>query len=35
MHGTVTLRAALPRFPWPDRSRFVRNLVLSLAKVQA
>jgi AcrR family transcriptional regulator len=35
MHGTVTLRTALPRFPWPDPDQFVRNLVLSLAKVQA
>jgi AcrR family transcriptional regulator len=35
MHGTVTLRTALPRFPWPDPDRFVRHLVLSLAKVQA
>ena len=33
MHGTVTLRTALPRFPWPDPSQFVRHLVLSLAKV--
>ena len=33
LHGTVSLRAALPRFPWPDPAAFVRQLVLSLAKV--
>lgn len=33
MHGTVSLRTALPRFPWPDPGQFVRQLVLSLAKV--
>ncbi len=33
MHGTVSLRTALPLFPWPDPAAFVRQLVLSLAKV--
>ena len=33
LHGTVTLRAALPRFPWPDPAASVRQLVLPLAKV--
>ncbi len=35
LHGTVSLRAALPRFPWPDPAAFVRQLVLPLAKVTA
>ncbi len=35
LHGTVSLRTALPRFPWPDPAAFVRQLVLSLAKVTA
>jgi AcrR family transcriptional regulator len=35
MHGTVTLRTALPGFPWPDPDRFVRECVLSLARVSA
>jgi len=35
MHGTVSLRTALPRFPWPDPAAFVRRLVLSLAQVTA
>ena len=35
LHGTVTLRAALPRFPWPDPAASVRQLVLPLAKVTA
>ena len=35
LHGTVSLRAALPRFPWPDPAASVRHLVLSLAKVTA
>jgi AcrR family transcriptional regulator len=34
LHGTVSLRTALPRFPWPDPDQFVRHLVLSLAKVR-
>jgi AcrR family transcriptional regulator len=33
LHGTVSLRTGLPRFPWPDPAAFVRQLVLSLAKV--
>ena len=33
LHGTVTLRAALPRFPWPDPAASVRQLVLPLAKL--
>jgi hypothetical protein len=33
--GTVTLHAALPRFPWPDPAASVRRLVLSLAQVTA
>ena len=35
LHGTVSLRTALPRFPWPDPAVFVRQLVLSLAQVTA
>ena len=35
LHGTVSLRTALPRFPWPDPAAFVRHLVLSLAQVTA
>jgi AcrR family transcriptional regulator len=35
MHGTISLRTALRRFPWPDAGQFVRELVLSLAKVSA
>lgn len=33
LHGTVSLRTALPRFPWPDPAASVRQLVLPLAKV--
>jgi AcrR family transcriptional regulator len=34
LHGTVTLRTALPRFPWPEPpAAFVRQLVLPLAKI--
>jgi AcrR family transcriptional regulator len=33
LHGTVTLRTALPDFPWPARSAFTRQLVLPLARV--
>ncbi len=33
LHGTVSLRTALPRFPWPDPAAFVRQLVLPLAQV--
>jgi AcrR family transcriptional regulator len=35
LHGTVSLRTALPHFPWPDPAAFVRRLVLSLAHVTA
>jgi len=35
LHGTVSLRTALPRFPWPDPAAFVRQLVLPLARVTA
>jgi AcrR family transcriptional regulator len=34
LHGTVTLRAALPGFPWPEPvGNFVREIVLRLAKI--
>lgn len=34
LHGTVTLRTTLPRFPWPEPvGEFVRGLVLPLALV--
>jgi AcrR family transcriptional regulator len=34
LHGLVSLRTTLPRFPWPDGiDEFVRGVVLSLAKV--
>jgi AcrR family transcriptional regulator len=34
LHGTVTLRTTLPRFPWPEPvGEFVRELVLPLAQV--
>ena len=36
LHGTVTLRTALPAFPWPEPAAvFVRRLVLPLARVAA
>jgi AcrR family transcriptional regulator len=35
MHGTVTLRTALPGFPWPDPGQFVGQYVPSLARIQA
>jgi AcrR family transcriptional regulator len=35
MHGTVSLRTALPGFPWPDPDEFVRQFVLPLAHVRA
>ncbi len=35
MHGSVTLRTALPGFPWPDPDGFLRQLVLPLARVTA
>jgi AcrR family transcriptional regulator len=34
LHGTVSLRSALPGFPWPDPDEFVRQFVLSLAHVR-
>jgi AcrR family transcriptional regulator len=35
LHGTVTLRTALPGFPWPEPvTDFVRQLVLPLARVR-
>ncbi|MGO9082654.1 MAG: TetR/AcrR family transcriptional regulator [Streptosporangiaceae bacterium] len=33
LHGTVTLRTALPGFPWPEAGQFVRQFVLPLARV--
>ena len=33
LHGTVTLRTALPGFPWPELAAFARQLVLPLAQV--
>jgi|SRR5271166_84315 len=33
LHGTVTLRTALPGFPWPDLGAFTRQFVLPLARV--
>jgi AcrR family transcriptional regulator len=35
LHGTVSLRAALPLFPWPDPGEFVSQLVRSLARITA
>src|ERR1700761_3988651 len=32
LHGTVTLRTALPGFPWPELGAFNRQLVLALAR---
>jgi AcrR family transcriptional regulator len=35
LHGTVTLRTALPGFPWPEPvGEFVREIVLRLARIQ-
>jgi AcrR family transcriptional regulator len=35
LHGTVTLRTALPGFPWPEPvDGFVRELVLRLARIR-
>jgi AcrR family transcriptional regulator len=34
MHGTVSLRTALPGFPWPDVGQFVSQFVLSLARIK-
>lgn len=33
LHGAVTLRTALPGYPWPEPDSFVRHLVLSLARI--
>jgi AcrR family transcriptional regulator len=33
LHGAVTLRTALPGFPWPGLPAFARQLVLPLARV--
>jgi AcrR family transcriptional regulator len=33
LHGAVTLRTALPGFPWPELAAFNRQLVLPLARV--
>jgi AcrR family transcriptional regulator len=35
LHGTVSLRTALPRFPWPDPAASIRQLVLPLAHLTA
>jgi AcrR family transcriptional regulator len=33
LHGTVSLRIALPEFPWPAEEPFVRRLVLALSDI--
>jgi hypothetical protein len=33
MHGAVSLRTALPEFPWPPADWFVRKFVLSLGRI--
>lgn len=33
LHGAVSLRVAMPGFPWPDPADQVRQLVLALARV--
>jgi AcrR family transcriptional regulator len=33
LHGAVTLRTAVPGFPWPELADFNRRLVLPLARV--
>jgi AcrR family transcriptional regulator len=35
LHGTVSLRTALPGFPWPEAGQSVRQFVLSLARIKA
>ena len=35
LHGTVTLRTTLPRFPWPPLAPQLRHQVLALARVTA
>jgi len=34
MHGAVSLRTALPGFPWPEPEWFVRRFVLSLGGIE-
>jgi len=33
LHGAVTLRTALPGYPWPEPDSFVRQFVLLLARI--
>jgi AcrR family transcriptional regulator len=33
LHGAVTLRTALPGYPWPEAGSLVRHLVVSLARI--
>ncbi len=33
LHGAVTLRTAVPGFPWPELASFNRQLVLPLARI--
>ncbi|MGA2209738.1 MAG: TetR/AcrR family transcriptional regulator [Acidimicrobiales bacterium] len=33
MHGAVSLRTALPEFPWPPAAWFVRQFVLALGRI--
>jgi AcrR family transcriptional regulator len=35
LHGTVSLRTALPEFPWPEPGQFVSHLIRSLARIRA
>ena len=35
LHGMVTLRSALPGFPWPELAPMLRHAVLALARVTA
>ena len=35
LHGTVTLRTTLPRFPWPALAPQLRHQVLALARISA
>lgn len=35
LHGMVSLRTALPGFPWPGSGQFVSDLVRSLARIKA
>jgi hypothetical protein len=34
LHGAVTLRTALPGYPWPEADSLVRHLVVSLARIK-